>query len=76
MCDIKKIILVLDVICIVITLFFLFYYNYSESVGLKALEDMGNYVVCLLCLCIEILVMIILGVILILRKCAQRRNLK
>lgn len=72
----KKIILVLDVICIVITLFFLFYYNYSESVGLKALEDMGSYVVCLLCLCIEILVMIILGVILILRKCAQIRNRK
>ena len=64
----KKIILVLDAICIVITLLFLFYYNYNESVGLKALEDMGNYVVCLLCLCIEILVMIILGVILILRK--------
>ena len=42
--------------------------DYNESVGLKALEDMGNYVVCLLCLCIEILVMIILGVILILRK--------
>ena len=48
----KKIILVLDAICIVITLLFLFYYNYNESVGLKALEDMGNYVVCLLCLCI------------------------
>ena len=72
----KKIILVLDAICIVITLLFLFYYNYNESVGLKALEDMGNYVVCLSCLCIEILVMIILGVILILRKCAQIRNRK
>ncbi len=72
----KKIILVLDVIFIVITLFFFIYYNYSESVGLKALEDMGSYVVCLLCLCVEILVMIIMGATLVLRKCARKRNLK
>ena len=33
----KKIILVLDAICIVITLLFLFYYNYNESVGIHVM---------------------------------------
>ncbi len=74
--DMKKIIFILDTIFIIITISFLFYYNYTDSVGLRALEDMGSYVVCLLCLCVEIVVIIILGVISVLKKYASKSNLK
>lgn len=68
----KKIILILDTIFIIITISFLFYYNYTDSVGLRALEDMGSYVVCLLCLCVELLVIIILGVISMFQKLRKK----
>lgn len=59
----KKKILITDIIFIVITILLLFYFNYTESTGLVALEDVGKFVVCLLCLGVEILILIILCVI-------------
>ena len=63
----KKKILITDIIFIVITILLLFF-NYTESTGLVALEDVGKFVVCLLCLGVEILILIILCVICLFKK--------
>lgn len=64
----KKKIIIIDVIFIIITILFLFYFNYSDSIGMEALESMGRFVICLLCLCVELLVLIVSGVILLYQK--------
>lgn len=64
----KKKIIIIDVIVIIINILFLLYFNYSDSVGLEVLESMGRFVICLLCLCVELLVLIVLGGILLYQK--------
>ncbi len=58
----KKTILIIDIIFIIITFLLAVHFNYSNSTGLAALEDVGNFVKCLIILVVEILLLVYIGV--------------
>lgn len=58
----KKTILIIDIIFIIITFLLAVHFNYSNITGLAALEDVGNFVKCLIILVVEILLLVYIGV--------------
>ncbi|MBD5520243.1 MAG: hypothetical protein HDR03_03330 [Lachnospiraceae bacterium] len=63
-----KIIMIIDVILIVITTFYVLYINNRESSGMAALGDLGRFVLGLGFLGVEILILIIVCIIIIYKK--------
>jgi hypothetical protein len=61
--NMKKIIVITDLGCMLITIALLFYYNYKPSYGLDALESVGKFVLCLVALGIELIILIIVFII-------------
>ena len=58
----KKKILIIDITFIIVTFLLSEYYNYSDSTGLGALEDVGKYLICLIFLAIETLLFVFVAV--------------
>ncbi len=67
-----KIIMVIDVIFISITAFYIWYIDNSESYGWAALEDVGKVVLGVGFLVVEVLILIIVCIIIIYQKFHKR----
>ena len=63
-----KIIMLIDVMSIIITIFYIRYIDNRESYGMAALEDVGNFVIGLGFLGVEVLILIIVSIIMIYKK--------
>ncbi|MBD5520241.1 MAG: hypothetical protein HDR03_03320 [Lachnospiraceae bacterium] len=67
-----KIIMLIDVISIIITIFYIRYINNRESYGMAALEDVGKVVLGLGFLGVELLILVIVCIIIIYQKFHKR----
>ena len=65
---IAKLIMIIDVILIVITTFYVLYINNRESYGMEALDDLGKFILGLGFLGVEVLILIIVCIIMIYKK--------
>ena len=69
---IEKIIMVVDVILITITTFYLWNLNNTDSRGMEALGDLGRFVLGLGFLSVELLILTIVCIIIIYKKFHKR----
>ncbi|MDE6663376.1 MAG: hypothetical protein K2K46_08535 [Lachnospiraceae bacterium] len=67
-----KIIMLIDTMCIIITIFYIRYIDNRESYGMEALDDVGKVVIGLGFLGVEVLILIIVCIIMIYKRFHNR----